>query len=522
MRAIATLSLYAWIPLVILLFTMMKPRRAILTAFIAGWLFLPMLAIPLAGIPDLSKLTASSIGVILGVALFDTNRLFTFRPRWFDLPMLAWCCSPFITSMQNDLGAWDGMSNVVFQVSLWGLPYFLGRIYFNDWEGIRELAIAILIGGLVYMPFCWLEMRISAKLHEAAYGFVQHSHGMTYRWGGYRPMVFMQSGLALAMWMVAASLVGVWLWVTKSVRQIAGIPMAILIPMLLATTVMCKSTGALILLTAGLGALFWVRWTRTPLSVLALVAVTPIYMYARGSGAMTGEWAVEQITNVMGEERAHSLWTRFDAENKISERAAEAPSTAFGWGKWDPATGRAPWRIWEPRVRRDQAGTEYTIYQDMAITDGLWVITLGTYGWVGLAALTATILLPGLIIISRCPMKLWDHPMAASATALAVLLVLQMIDNLLNAMLNPVFILALGGVCAIGPSLRKRVPMAGLVAPPGQPALPVGAGAGYGMNPGYYAPANAGNGVGIPGFPTVAGLRTPTTPMPAAQMPWRR
>ena len=37
---------------------------------------------------------------------------------------------------------------------------------------------------------------------------------------------------------------------------------------------------------------------------------------------------------------------------------------------------------------------------------------------------------------------------------MAVLLVLHMVDNLLNGMINPLFMLALGGVSAIGPAVR--------------------------------------------------------------------
>ena len=68
MLAIAKLALYAWVPFVLLVFSVMQPRRAVIFAYIGGWLFLPMLSIKLNGIPDLTKITASSFGVLLGAS----------------------------------------------------------------------------------------------------------------------------------------------------------------------------------------------------------------------------------------------------------------------------------------------------------------------------------------------------------------------------------------------------------------------------------------------------------------------
>ena len=67
--------------------------------------------------------------------------------------MILWCMRrPYITSMTNDLGYYDGISAVISHSVIWGVPYFLGRIYFYDWESFRELGIAIFIGGLIYVP----------------------------------------------------------------------------------------------------------------------------------------------------------------------------------------------------------------------------------------------------------------------------------------------------------------------------------------------------------------------------------
>ena len=84
--------------------------------------------------------------------------------------MLLWCIFPYYTSVKNGLGSWDGYSNIFFQVATWGLPYFIGRCYFKDWESFRELGIALLIGGLIYIPFCLFEVKMSPQLHKYIYG----------------------------------------------------------------------------------------------------------------------------------------------------------------------------------------------------------------------------------------------------------------------------------------------------------------------------------------------------------------
>ena len=262
MNTTAQIALYAAIPLTLLCFAVLKPRHAVLVAYIGGWMFLPVFGIKIARVPDLSKVTATSFGCLLGACIFDIRTILKFRPKWYDLPMLLWCIFPYYTSVKNGLGSWDGYSNIFFQVATWGLPYFIGRCYFKDWESFRELGIALLIGGLVYVPFCLFEVKMSPQLHKYIYGRSPHAITQEKRWGGYRPQVFMQSGLAVGMWMTAASLVGVWMWVTGSLKRLWGMPVGALLCVLLPTTVLCKSTGALMFLFAGLGTLFWIRWFR--------------------------------------------------------------------------------------------------------------------------------------------------------------------------------------------------------------------------------------------------------------------
>jgi tetratricopeptide (TPR) repeat protein len=430
MSIVVPLIMIAWIPVVLALFGIVGPRRAALIAPIAAWLFLPVAAFPLPGLPDYTKTTATTMGLLLGMLIFDSSRLFGLRPQWFDLPMLAWCFCPFASSLTNGLGAYDGLSTSLSQCMIWGLPYLVGRAYFGDLDGLRELAIGIIIGGLVYIPLCLWEIRMSPQLHMTVYGYNPHSFEQTIRYGGYRPQVFMQHGLEVGMWMAAASLAGMWLWASGAPNLMRGVSFEWFLIALTITTVLCKSTGSLVLLAGGVALCFAIKWTKSRIPVLILLAITPLYLSTRSTGFWSGAELADLTRATVGVEREQSLQCRLDNENMLVAKALQRP--VFGWGGW----GRS-------RVT-DEEG------RDASITDGLWVIALGNYGLVGLAAINAVMLLPLVVLLKRVPVTRWLDPDVAPAAVLAVLAALYSFDSLMNAMVNPIYTLAIGSLTALG------------------------------------------------------------------------
>jgi O-antigen ligase len=390
------------------------------------------------GIPQYNKFAATSLAMLLGAVIFDFGRVGAFRPRLLDVPMLIWCMAPFFSSLTNGLGPYDGTSAVVEQLLIWGIPYFIGRLYFADRESLRELAMALVIGGLIYVPLCLYEIRMSPQLHAMFYGFHQHDFSQTVRLGGWRPTVFMQHGLAVGMFMTAASAAGVWLWYTGAVRRIAGVPMLVLIPPLLVTTVMCKSMGALLLLIVGLAVLFAASVLRTRLVLIALLIPPLAYIGARTALDWQGAELV-QAARVVGEQRAASLNTRIYHETLLLDKALQRP--AFGWGRWG----------------RNRVFDEYG--RDQSITDGLWIISAGTMGLVGLAALIGWLAVPPWVVFRRVASV--KSAATAAPLALAVILSLYTTDMVLNAMLNQMWMLisgALVSAAALSARARRRSP----------------------------------------------------------------
>lgn len=396
---------------------------------IIPYLFLPVGNIFLDGIPDVNKNTMAVAGLALGILLFDTNKINELSFNRWDFPILIWCFSPLFSSLSNDLGWWDGFSSVNEQLVVWGIPYMVGRLYFSETKALRELAVGIVIGGMIYIPFCLFEIRFSPQLHKILYGYHQHYFSQTVRFGGYRPMVFLSHGLVLGMWMSSATLIAYWLWKKNVVKQIAYIPIKWCFWALLLTTLACKSANALILLTAGFSLLLFCK-TRLVYAIAAFILILPAtYIVARSLYHVSADPLVEATKIVFNEDRAASLQTRFKNEEILSYKALQKPW--LGWGGW----GRS--RVYDNRGR------------DISVTDGFWIISLGQYGFVGCFSMMAIFLLPMFVLLMRFPPMIWARRFLAPAAAMAVLLVLLMINNLANSTAMPMYIMAAGALLGL-------------------------------------------------------------------------
>lgn len=425
--------MFGWIPLVLYLFIRLPARQAVIVSFIGAWLFLPQADFVLPGLPNYTKITATCYGVLLATIIFDASRFGSFRLRWLDLPMLIWCLCPFLSSISNQLGGYDGVAAVLYQTITWGVPYYLGRLYLGNLIGLKKLAIGIFIGGLVYVPLCLFEVKMSPQLHRIVYGYHPHFFAQTIRYGGFRPTVFMEHGLMVGAWMMAAALIGVWLWHTKVINQVWGIPLELLVSVLLFTVVLVKSTGAWFLLSIGILILFVTKWFRNTALVLLVIVTMSSYLFMGMTGALSSQQRSE-IVSVAAEmtnpERAQSLEFRLDNEEILSDKARQR--MIFGWGGW----GRS-------RVYSNYDG------RDISVTDSLWIIAFGSNGAVGLISLTTSMLLPVVVFLRRYPARLWFHRSVAPAASLAVLLTLYMLDCILNAMTNPIYMVVCGGIAGV-------------------------------------------------------------------------
>jgi tetratricopeptide (TPR) repeat protein len=432
---VAVAALFLWVPVVLAFFSLMPARRAMLVSAIAGWLLLPIISIDLPGLPPYGKTSAPTLGILLGTILFDSGRLLTFRLRWYDLPMLVWGLCPFVTSITNGLGEYDGMSAAFRQLIAWWFPYLIGRLYLTDADSFRELAMGMIVGGVCLIPFCiWETFWRSGFFRWYLYGMGKSDFSAE---RGFRAMVFFQSGLELGMWMWNATLMTWWLrraGVFKSLwGQSSG---GVVLPMLLITSILCKSTGATLLNFLGFLTLWFGRRFKTKWVILSLLALAPTYCYIRINNLWTGRTVVELIRTNYSKERAISLEARLDEEDGLIARALRRP--IFGWGGYNRS------KLIEEET--DDGEPRYWI------CDSFWTIAFGTCGLTGLVSIAIAMGLPVVLFVWRFPAKRWGDPDIAAVTVTAVCLTLFLLDCLSNGMIDIMYLIAAGGLLNIVPA----------------------------------------------------------------------
>lgn len=433
----AQLAMILWLPIILYFFTRYPPRTAVMVSFLGGLMFLPQrgagFSLPI--IPDYKGMAATCYGIMLAMAIYDPERFSFLRVGWTDIPMVCWCVSAFFSSMSNGLGAYDGFNESLGTIVIWGLPYFLGRLYFNNLDTLKELAIGILKGVLIYVPLCIWEGRMSPNLHLMVYGYWAHPSGLlqAIRYGGFRPNVFMQHGLMVGHWVMTGTLIGIWLWQAGVVKEVWGKPMKTLVWVMLFTVVWNRSTGAYGLMLLGLLILFVAKNLQTSLPVLLVIFGLSYYLYAGVTGTFAGDEIVQWISDHISPERAQSLDFRFVNEELLAAKARER--IVFGWGGW----GRN--RVYDYDWKGDLV--------DISVTDSMWIIAFGTRGVFGLASVAGSLLLPAAVFCFRYPASTWLKPRVAPAASMAVAVVLFMFDSVLNDMFNPIFPLISGGLSAL-------------------------------------------------------------------------
>ena len=410
--------------------------RAVVVSFLVSWLFLPIAGYEIEGLPEYTKMSATCYGILLGTLLFNSQYFFLFRPHWLDLSVVGLCAIPLASGVSYGWGAYDGMSAVLNESVSWGLPYFLGRVYFRNEQDFRFLATAVVLAGLVYVPLVGFEMRMSPQLHHLVYGFHQHSFAQTMRGGGWRPMVFMQHGLAVAFFMWGSGIVAWVAWRSRELQRVFGIPIQYAAWTLVLMALFCRSTGASVI---GLSVLCSFEFLRAGWRIpsLMLVIAPAVWVVSRTFGSITVESVHGIAALIFSEERVQSLLVRLRSESGVWELSKS--HFWFGANRFIYAGEPAP------------GGGKI-------IPDSLWIILLCCRGVVGLALWISVITLAPLRTI--CKHSMQRSRVSNLVVAMSLVVTAWSIDCLANAMLNPLNLLLLGAVTsyAVSPSFaRARV-----------------------------------------------------------------
>jgi hypothetical protein len=443
------LMMFGWIAFSVYMFKKREPQDAAVYVVVGGVMFLPTYSFPIPVLQDYDKIMAIAVSLLIGHLSCGARRRYKAKFEAIDVFILVWCTfSPLATSLTNGLGLYDGLTNMLQNSISWGVFYFVGRKYFGDPASLRKIMMAMVIGALIYLPLILYEIRMSPQLSRIVYGFFPHSFLQHIRYGGYRPIVFMEHGLMVALWSGVAAVSAFWLWRSRAVTSIKKVPMILITVILVGETFLCKSSGAIVLMGAGI-ALFLIIWkTKSPAIINILMALTYGYIAVRATNLLPISDVNKFLSKYFNQERVDSFFWRLREEDLFGAKTRQQP--LFGWGQFgrgwplDPATGK----------------------KSINFIDAFWLLNFNTYGLVGLAS--------SFLAICAGPMRMIkafsNRRVAASAEgrerfadciALSLIIALFLVDCISNAMFNPVYILATGALVSAARTLERGASLGG-------------------------------------------------------------
>jgi hypothetical protein len=432
-------ALYGWIPLSLLLFWRLPIRKALLANFVGGWAVLPaanyvdqhvlfpywIIGTSLESDYFFNKAVILGFTGILGVYLFDRSGFKRFKLTVWDLPMGMWLLAPLLSSIANPDNWAEGLGGELYQLLAWGSPYLIGRLYFTDTQSLRLAAKAFVIGGLAYIPFCLFEFFAGPRIYEFVYGYLPFQWIGAKRFVGYRPVGLLENGNQLGIWMATATLIAVWLWRRKTANAILGIPMLVVAVALFAVTILCQSTGAILLLVALIPFVFVdPRHLSRTVSILLVLGILFFAAFRISNIVSLRELVKEDPTAHAVASYLKSIgkgslgWRLGQDERHIDTALNEA---ILGYGQWD-------W--WNQGVERPW---------------GLWLLTFGMYGSVGLLSLEALLLIPALRAV-WFPLARSDIGYTNMRHTLSAAVLISAVDSLLNSAIILPLLLVIGGM----------------------------------------------------------------------------
>jgi hypothetical protein len=443
---VAYLVFYLWPVVTWVLFSRLDASRALLWTILGGYMLLPpVIAIDLPMVPDFDKYSIPSLSAAAAV-LFLLRQRFGLWPqnRLGQGLIVLYILSPFATVLTNTdpihfqqaslpaMRIYDSLAVVAGQfIAL--LPFFLARKYLSTPEALHKMALVLVSAGLIYSVPMLFEVRMSPQLNLWIYGYFQHDFSQAMRFGGFRPFVFMPHGLWVAFFALMCLLAAVALFREgPSDRRMKSL---VIVLYLAAVLVLCRSAGPLIYALA-LTPLLIFTSRRTQLSVAMIMASIVItYPLLRGLHLVP----IDDLVNValgLNAERGQSLAFRVTNEELLLARAAERP--LFGWGGY----GR--------NLLHDPVLGTISI-----IADGGWIITLGTFGWLGYVAEFGLLALP-LFLIARESWHLKPDRLSPFVGLVALILAANLFDMLPNDTLIPFTWLMAGALFGYAEDLARQ------------------------------------------------------------------
>lgn len=438
--------LYLWPLVTVVLFLRLSVPMAAAVSIIAGYLLLPSrTAIDFPMVPPYTKDAAAALPVIIMAAVMSRQAAPRQRANaappphmlsgWLPREPVARICifaiiaGTFMTSITNSdtlhfggrtvqaLGLYDALSSVTLSI-LALLPLLIARKFLAHPREQKMLLWLLCGAGLAYSLPALYEVRMSPQLNVQFYGFFPHDWKQHLR-GGFRPVVFLEHGLRLGIFLAVCLLATLGYTRTQPAAKRTLYWGAAV--WLLLTLALSKNTGALLIGCVLAPVIMFLGVRLQILAAAIVVGIVLLYPMTRGAGIFPTGALISAVSSVAEPGRVASLETRFHHEDLLLERANGRP--LFGWGGY----GRN-------EVFDDEG-------RDITTTDGAWIIVFGQSGWIGYLARFGLLAFPVLLLFFR---RRSDLDIATSALCLA--LAANLTDLIPNSGLTPITWLMAGAL----------------------------------------------------------------------------
>jgi hypothetical protein len=443
-NSFAYLAISVWPLIVLYLLKRYGFTKGVLFSFLGAYMFLPAgFAINLPGIPAFNKFSVTSMTLIMYLFFSGKRAGFLSLPRIYKFLVIGFIVAPFLTVFSNPnsymhlpgLTYYDGLSDSVGQF-LYILPFIVGFKYFRTYESQFLMFKYFAISAVIYALLALYEIRMSPQLHNMVYGFFPHSWLQQVRSGGFRAIVFMGHGLLVALFLAIG--LGFWAVIRKNRQRILPVDNTILVLFVIVALIFMKSLAALIF---GLFLFLMITYISTKKIHQASLLIALLFMTYPITSSM-GVFPHDELVDFaysINPERGQSLEYRFKHEGMLLDHASI--KSLFGWGGW----GRN-------RVRDPETG------EDLSVTDGKWILSLGVSGWFGFLMEFLLVVLPLWVAYKvHKQHKDIDKKEQTLLAAHALIISIILLDQMPNSSINPLYLLLVGALLGRAHQLQSEI-----------------------------------------------------------------
>lgn len=428
----------AWPVISVFLFSRLTAAMALTATIVLGFLLLPHgTTLDLPVLAPIDKLTMPAVSaLVFCYALTRPEHMRQALPtlwpkqRLMQVLLIVVPLSALLMVLTNSdrlvygprvipgLRIYDAMA-VIQNLLILLTPLVLARKFLCTAELHIALLRFLVFAGLGYSLLAIIEVIMSPQLNLWLYGYFPHSWAQHYRYGGWRPIVFMQHGLVLSLFFSLCTIAALCLVkIDKENRTF----MIAATGWLFMTLILSKSLGALMIGILIMSVALLLRPRGQVIVAATICGFFLLYPIMRASDTFPIETILAQFERI-SPERAQSLEVRFYHEGQKLAKANERP--VFGWGVW----GRS--RVFDPKTG-----------DDLTIADGYWVINIGVGGWVRYLSTMGLLTFPVFLLLRRRNRDRLDQ----ASAALALMIAANIIDLIPNSGLTPVTMLLAGAL----------------------------------------------------------------------------